>query len=156
MNGNQNVTPSAGRLSSVTETEKTIRILQRGRRARHARAREFSKAVLDDLDRRHHEIGTTSQCPVCQLQFTSVEGGETLAEHVDRCLAETAACEAHRLEQLQMTLNHSNEEVYDMNGEMRIRLTSLTGFAGDYDSYSLRQWAILRPCHYHFPNRDGV
>ena len=136
MNGNQTAASPAGRLSSISEAEKTIKILQRHRRARHAKTREFSKAVLDDLDRRHHEIGTTSQCPICQIQITSVRGGETLAEHVDRCLAETAASEAHRLEEMQTSLNHGIGEVYDMNGETRIRLTSLTGFAGDYKSHS--------------------
>jgi hypothetical protein len=127
-NGNQ----GNGSSSSLSEAEKTIRDLQRHRRARHAKTREFSKAALDDLDRRHHEFGITSQCPVCQNQFASVEGQETLAEHVDRCLAETAASEAHRLEQQEMNLGFGNEEVYDMNGETRIRLTSLTGFAGNY------------------------
>lgn len=59
-----------------------------------------------------------------------------MAEHVDRCLAETAASEAHRLEEMQTSLNHGIGEVYDMNGETRIRLTSLTGFAGDYKSHT--------------------
>src|ERR1700733_8023728 len=111
-NGNQ----GNGSSSSLSEAEKTIRNLQRHRRARHAKTREFSKAALDDLDRRQHEFGITSQCPVCQKQFTSVEGGETLAEHVDHCLAETAASEAHRLEQQEMNLDFGNEGVYDMNG----------------------------------------
>lgn len=124
---------NVGRPSSIAEAEKIIKHLQRHRRARHAKTREFSKAVLDDLDRRLRKTeGSTSQCPICQLQITITEGGETMEEHVDRCLVENAANEAHRLEQLDSANSRVGDELYDMNGETRIRLTSITGFAGKW------------------------
>lgn len=80
----------------------------------------------------------SQRCPVCQLSIATIPGGETMAEHVDRCLRETAASEEHRLveqqleQQRRLALTDGAEEVYEMNGETRIRLTSLTGFAGNF------------------------
>lgn len=71
-----------------------------------------------------------------------------MAEHVDRCLRETAASEEHRLAERQLEeqrrLNSASnaEEVYEMNGETRIRLTSLTGFAGKLSMCVLQGFAV--------------
>ena len=112
-----------------------IKNLQRHRRTRAARTKEFSKSVLDDLDGRQRATGgPLSVCPVCQNSITIVPGGETLEEHVDRCLLETAASEAHRLEQMEIAdrAMAPTEESYSFGGETRIRLTSITGFAGSF------------------------
>ncbi|KAF8306459.1 hypothetical protein DL93DRAFT_214941 [Clavulina sp. PMI_390] len=128
--------PYSATASSLAEADKTIKLLRRHRRARNAKARDFSKAVLDDVDRRmQNTTGSESQqCPVCQLDIPLIEGGETMPEHVERCIKESVASEEHRLAELQLQEQRQSSshdgELYEMNGVTRIRLTSLTGFAG--------------------------
>jgi hypothetical protein len=87
--------------TTPSDAESTIRLLQRNRRARHTKTKELSRAVLEDIDastpsnntNNAQEVRNThlSTCPVCQTEITT---GETLSEHVNRCLAEVAASEA--------------------------------------------------------------
>lgn len=119
----------APRASTSTDTldmaEKTIRLLQRNRRARHTKAKETSRAILDDLDNASRPAasdepgGSQSTCPICQQTIA----GEPLAEHVDRCLQETIAREEH-------AGGHQDMETYEFGGEARVRSTVQNGYAG--------------------------
>ncbi|KAF9504736.1 hypothetical protein BS47DRAFT_1354796 [Hydnum rufescens UP504] len=137
-------TSAIGMRTTPSNAESTIRLLQRNRRARHTKTKELSRAVLEDLDGPTRGNNTNnaqgdghthlSTCPVCQTEITT---GETLSEHVDRCLAEMAASEAFRNE-MGAALDSgtgtgglsTGDETYQFNGETRIRVTALAGFSG--------------------------
>ena len=116
--------------SLTTEAEKTIRFLQTRRRKRHARAKEISKSIQGDLDGPSTSVSATDSlaCPVCGI----VPRDEVMDEHIDRCLAETAASEAFRAEvaDAERQFQQPIGDTYIFGGEARIRVTSLTGFAG--------------------------
>ncbi|KAF8338775.1 uncharacterized protein EI90DRAFT_3039102 [Cantharellus anzutake] len=117
--------------SLTTEAEKTIRFLQTRRRKRHAKAKEISKLILDDLDGPSVTASAlnSSTCPVCGIH---IPRDETMDQHVNRCLTETAASEAFRAEiaNAERQLQQATGEVYEFAGETRIRVTSLTGYQG--------------------------
>ncbi|KDQ15342.1 hypothetical protein BOTBODRAFT_54642 [Botryobasidium botryosum FD-172 SS1] len=113
-------TPRSAPSDIIDEAQRTIGLLKRNRRGRHAALKEHARAALGELE----SVGaarTTSReaCPVCQ---ELVDG--SMDEHVDWCL-QTAGTNASAVVD-----DGTWGAEYEVGGEMRIRVTALTGFQG--------------------------
>ncbi|KIJ56985.1 hypothetical protein M422DRAFT_23119 [Sphaerobolus stellatus SS14] len=101
--------PSSSLSARVT---KTIRLIQKHRRDRHAKLKELSRA---DIDRDEGVQRSGNICPVCQVRITT----ENFEGHVDACLASMG----EQIRDNGADLAADGLEQYEIGGETRIRIS---------------------------------
>ena len=117
-------------LDSVEQMEKTIRIIKRNRKQRHGRLKEII-AQDDEENSGPVTIQNEATCPIC----SSVVRGDpdVIDAHVDACVINASRLQAE--EEAREAARRAQEDVdawgeFEVNGEVRLRLTNAAGLRG--------------------------
>lgn len=114
-------------MNSIDQVEKTVKLIQRKRKGRHAKLKEL--IALDDEDRHSMVTGEDATCPIC-LQV--IRGDMEMVEaHVDSCVMNASRIQAES-EERERNSRHDVDAwgEIEVNGEVRIRLTDVNGLRG--------------------------
>ncbi|KAI0034129.1 hypothetical protein K488DRAFT_84342 [Vararia minispora EC-137] len=102
--------------SPSDHTAKTIRDVQRRRRARHTLLRDATRDDDDDAPlRRAESVHHAELCPVCQQLIPG--DPDVVNAHVDSCLAHAAMQESLRADAERAQRSRTSEEDVDVDGE---------------------------------------
>ena len=118
-------------MSAVEETERTIKLIQRHRKKRHAKLKEL---IMQDDDERL-EVTMTGNETICPVCLSTVRGDQDIIEaHVDACIANEsrllAEAEQRERQEQDRRINVETWGEVDVNGETRARLTDVQGLRG--------------------------
>jgi hypothetical protein len=114
-----NTGPRSAPLDTIELAEKTLRLVKKHRRERNLKLREVTKdevtirasATMEDF------------CPVCQKHVPG--DPDVVSAHVDACILHAS------VSQEELQTGHGEQwDTYEVGGETRIRLTSITGYQG--------------------------
>lgn len=118
-------------LDTLEQADKTIRLLKRNRKQRHAKLREIIAQDEKECELKRDVSGGTA-CPIC---LVVVRGDADVVEaHVDACVAHASRLQAEtedrEAREREDDVDVDAWEDYEVDGEVRIRLSNVTGLRG--------------------------
>lgn len=121
-------------MNTVSQIEKTLKLLHRNRKSRNIRLKEIIAQDEDERPRASFVGGNELTCPVC---LTLVRGDQDVIDaHVDSCVANASRLQAEaeereRREMMSAGMGSADPwSEIEVNGEIRIHLNNVSGLRG--------------------------